>query len=281
MVRRLLISSAEDDMRKILLTGLLALAACNSNPPNENPDSPVDPADPTDPDDPPNPDESARDFDELAAIISAHLRAEFALQWTSAAIVKNETALPEGFFITGEDGADAIGQGTFGGLNIAFLLHCNDGTTAHTRVPCNELAHHGHIKLTISGAQTMGVIAMNDVQRVVNWEIRDVNLGKARFRGPDGMVLKTAVTTNGELADYTVMFDAIYEQVRFFTNDTYPTFGTIDFTVNTQRTRGADRRVFDTSAHLTYGASGVPTTLVFDGSVTYALDLKTGDVLRQ
>jgi hypothetical protein len=268
-------------MRKILLTGLLALAACNSSSPNENPDSPVDPADPTDPDDPPSPDESARDYDELATIISAHLRAEFALQWASAAIVKNELALPEGFFITGDDGNDAIGQGTYGGLNIAFLLHCNDGTAAHTRVPCNELAHHGHIKLTIDGAQTMGVISMNDVQRVVNWEVRDVNLGKARFRGLDGMVLKTAVTTNGELASYTVMFDAVYEQVRFFADDAFPTFGTIDFTVNTQRTRGTDNRVFDTSAHLTYGASGVPTTLVFDGSITYSLDLATGDVLRQ
>src|SRR5687767_9743264 len=151
-------------MRKILLTGLLALAACNNSTPNdENPDSPVDPAEPTDPDDPPNPDESARDYDELAAILSAHLRAEFALQWTAAAIIKSDAVQPEGFFITGDDGADAIGQGTFGGLNIAYAMHCNDGSTAHLRVPCNETAHHGHVKMTINGTQTMGVIAMNDV----------------------------------------------------------------------------------------------------------------------
>ena len=86
-------------MRKELLSCLaLAFAACNqASDPNDNPDSPVDPADPTDPDDPPNPQETARDNDELATILSAHLRAEFALQLVSAAIVRNEYALPEGF----------------------------------------------------------------------------------------------------------------------------------------------------------------------------------------
>ncbi|HTL34919.1 MAG TPA: hypothetical protein VL326_17440 [Kofleriaceae bacterium] len=270
-------------MRTILLTGLAlaTIAGCNNSAPNDNPDSPVDPVDPTDPDDPPNPQETARDNDELATIIAAHLRAEFALQLTAAAIVRNEYALPEGFVITGDDGADAIGNGTFGGLSINFALHCNDGTDQHNRVPCNEYAHHGHIKLTIAGSQTMGVIAMNDMNRVVNWEIRDVNLGKARFRGPDGLVLKSAVTTNGEQANYTVMFDAIYEQVRFLPAATIPTFGTIDFTVNTQRDRGADHRVFDTIAHLNYGASGAPTTLTFDSSINYNVDLKTGDVIKQ
>lgn len=270
-------------MRKELLSCLaLAFAACNqAADPNDNPDSPVDPADPTDPDDPPDPVETARDYDELATILSAHLRAEFAFQLTSAAIVKNEYALPEGFVVTGDDGSDTLGTGTYGSLSIQFALHCNDGSTAHLRVPCDANAHHGHLKLTIAGSQTMGVIAMNDLQRAVNWEIRDVNLGKARFRGPDGMVLKTQVITEGEPADYTVMFDAVYEQVRYLAADVFPTYGTIDFTVNAQRDRAGDHRVFDTQAHLTYGASGAPTTLVFDGNLSYVLDLSTGEVTKQ
>ncbi|HUS30087.1 MAG TPA: hypothetical protein VMZ53_16385 [Kofleriaceae bacterium] len=271
-------------MRKILLTGFaLALAACNDNarPEDELPDNPVDPVDPTDPEDPPNPQETARDYDELAAILSAHLRAEFSVQLTGAAIVRNEAVLPEGFAITGDDGVDALGTGTLNGLTINFGLHCNDGSAAHIRVPCDANAHHGHLKLNISGTQTMGTISMNDFQRAVNWEIRDVNLGKARFRGPDGTVLKSQVVTNSEPADYVVMFEALYEQVRFLPDTTIPTFGTIDFKVNTQRTRNGDRRVFDSQAHLTYGASGVPTTLTFDGGQSYALDLKTGEVIKQ
>jgi hypothetical protein len=259
---------------------LATIAACNNAAPN-NPDSPVDPVDPTDPEDPPNPEETARDYDELATILSAHLRAEFSLQLTAAAIVGNQYALPEGFVITGDDGTDSVGTGTFAGLSINFTLHCNDGTAQHNRVACDQYANHGHIKLTIAGSQTMGAISMNDMNRVVNWEVRDVNLGKARFRGPDGLILKSAVTTNGEQASYTVMFDATYEQVRFLPAATIPTYGTIDFTVNTQRDRGADHRVFDSTAHLNYGASGVPTTLTFDGNLTYNLDLKTGEVIKQ
>ena len=41
---------------------------------------------------------------------------------------------------------------------------------------------------------------MSEINRVVDWEIRDVMLDKARFRGPDGLSLKTSVTTNGEVA---------------------------------------------------------------------------------
>lgn len=264
-------------MRAFLLgAAVLALAACGSN--SDDPDDPVDPADPTDPDDPPTPDERARDNDELASILAAHVRGEFPMQLMAANISENR--YPEGFSMTGQTAADYQGVGTQGGLSYAFSYYCRDGSAAEINVPCDGNAHHSHIKLTVTGSQTMGAIAMNEINRVVEWEIRDLTLDKARFRGPDGLSLRTAVTTDGEPADYKVQFNAVYEQVRYLANYTFPTFGTIDFTVNTERTRRTDRRVFNTAAKLTYGSSGVPTTLVLDGATTYTINLTTGAVVK-
>jgi hypothetical protein len=268
-------------MRAFLLgAAVLALAACGStsdNDPND-PNDPVDPQDPTDPDDPPTPDESARDSDELASILAAHVRGEFPMQLIAAEISKNR--FPEGFSQTGTTAEGAYtGVGAQGGLSFAFDYRCNDGTTAHLIVPCDGTAHHSHIKFTVTGSQSMGEIAMNEINRVVDWEIRDLTLDKARFRGPDGLSLKTAVTTNGEAASYGVQFNATYEQVRYLVGYTFPTFGTIDFTVNTNRMRGDDKRVFNSTAKLTFGSSGVPTTLALDG-VNYTINLTSGAVVR-
>lgn len=270
-------------MRAFLLgAAVLALAACgsNSDDPNDpnDPNDPVDPQDPTDPNDPPTPDESARDSDELASIIAAHVRGEFPMQLIAAEISENR--FPEGFSQTGttaEGGYTAVGAQ--GGLSFAIDYHCNDGSTAHLVVPCDGAAHHSHVKITATGSQSMGEIAMNEINRVVDWEIRDITLDKARFRGPDGLSLKTSVSTNGEAASYTVQFNAVYEQVRYLAGYTFPTFGTIDFTINTDRLRGEDKRIFNSTAKLTYGSSGVPTTLAIDG-VTYTINLTSGAVVR-
>jgi hypothetical protein len=268
-------------MRAFLLGAtVLALAACGStsNDDDMTPEDPVDPQDPTDPEDPPTPDESARDSDELAAILAAHVRGEFPMQLAAAQI--SEMQFPEGFSLTGQTDLQYEGVGTQGGLSYAFTYFCNDGTTTHTVVPCDGSAHHSHIKFTVTGSQAMDTIAMDEINRVVDWEIRDLTLDKARFRGPDGMSLKTAVTTNGEPASYKVQFNAVYEQVRYLSGYAFPTFGTIDFTVNTERMRGADHRIFNSTAKLTFGASGVPTTLVIDGAITYTLNLTTGAVTK-
>jgi len=257
-------------MRTILLTGLtVVMVACGGSKGDDAPPT-------TDGEDPPTPEEVAQDYDELATILSAHVLAEFPLQLTVAHLVRNEAVPPDGFVETGDTGDDATGTGTFGGLAIDFLLHCNDASPEHLRVPCNELANHGHIKMTITGDQQALALSMSGIDRMVDWEVRDINLGKARFRGPDAMSLQTSVATNGEGADYSIRFDAVYEKVRFMPAATFPTFGTITYTVNTDRMRGTDHRVFDASALLTYGSSGVPTTLVFDGAVTYNVDIRTG-----
>ena len=269
-------------MRAFLLgVSVLALAACGSNSDDNdpmNPDDPVDPADPTDPNDPPTPEESARDMDELASILAAHVRGEFATQLAAAQISMGQ--YPEGFSLTNQTAEQYEGVGSKDGLSYSFVYHCNDGTTAHLIVPCDGAAHHSHFKLTLTGSQAMGAIAMNEINRVVDWEIRDLALGKARFRGPDGLSLKTSVETAGEVANYTVQFNATYEQVRYLSGYAFPTFGTIDFTVNTDRTRGSDHRVFNSTAKLTIGSQGVPTTLVIDGSTTYTINLTSGAVVK-
>ena len=213
--------------------------------------------------------------------MAAHVKAEFPIQLLVAGL--SENVWPEGFVMTGlsgDSGLEYNGTGAVGSLNFAFTFHCNDGTEAHTFVPCDGNAHHSHFRLTLAGSQSMGEIAMTEIDRVVDWEIRDLMLDKARFRGPDALSLNSSVTTEGELADYTVQLDAVYEQVRYMPAQVEPTFGTIDFTINTERMRGDDLRVFNSTARLTYGAAGSPTTLVFDGATTYDVDLATGAVLR-
>jgi hypothetical protein len=270
-------------MRAFLLgASLLALSACGSSNDGDNtpdPSDPVDPMDPTDPQDPPTPAEMARDNGELASILAAHVRAEFPMQLMAADI--SEGRVPAGFSI-GAQNADGsfTGSGSTGALTYAFTFHCNDGSTEHLVVPCDGNAHHSHIKFEVMGSQSMGSIAMNEINRVVDWEIRDLQVDKARFRGPDGLSLKTSVSTEGEAAQYGVQFTAAYEQVRYLAGYTFPTFGTIDFTINTERDRGADHRVFNSTGKLTFGGGGVPTTLVLDGNLTYTINLTTGDVVK-
>jgi len=269
-------------MRAFLLgASLLALSACGSNGDdndNPNPNDPVDPQDPTDPMDPPTPEESARDTDELATILAAHVRAEFPAQLMLADIT--EGRIPEGFSVAQAADGTYTGSGAVGGLTYDLTYHCNDGSAEHLVVGCDGNANHAHALVTTTGSQAMGDIAMNEINRVVDWEIRDLMLDKARFRGPDGLSLKTSVATAGESAAYGVQFTATYEQVRYLPSYLFPTFGTIDFVVNTDRTRGTDHRVFNSTAKLTFGSSGVPTTLVFDGSLTYTVNLTTGAVVK-
>jgi hypothetical protein len=264
-------------MKPLLLgAAVLAFAACGSDQPKD--EGPIDPVEPTDPKDPPTPEESARDYDELASVLAAHVRGEFALQLKAADI--SESRYPEGFSSTGSTPEETTGVGANGSMSYQFGFHCNDGTTAHLVVPCDGNAHHSHIRFTITGSQAVGAMSMDDITRVVDWEIRDITLDKARFRGPDQVSLATQVTTENETASYRVQFTAVYEQVRFLPSHTIPTAGTIDFTLNTERVRGADRRVFNTTAHLAYGASGAPTTLTIGGTNSYTINLTSGAVVK-
>lgn len=263
-------------MRALLVRSAAAavftLGACadNTTDPVVDEGDPSDPVEETDEEDPPTVEEASRDYDELAPIIAAHVRGEFALQLAAAAI--SETQFPEGFYPTG----DGAGAGAVGSMSYNFTYHCNDGTVAHTVVPCDGTAHHSHIKIEIAGSQSVGSMAMDGISRTVDWEIRDLTLDKARFRGPDDAALQTSITANGEVTTYSVRFGALYEQVRYLPAQSVPTFGTIDFNLNVERTRGADRRVFNTTAQLVYGAAGAPSTVTFDGTFVYSIDLSTG-----
>lgn len=271
-------------MRAFLLRSaaatVFALGACSdSSAPddddiNDDGDGPSDPVDPTDPDDPPTPEETTRDLDELAPILGAHVRGEFAIQLAAAAISENR--FPDGFINNG----DGTGSAVIGSMNYNFSFYCNDGSATHTQVACDGNAHHSHINFQIAGSQSVDAMAMDGISRTVDWEIRDLLVDKARFRGPDEAALTTSISTNGELATYSVKFAAVYEQVRYLPAQVVPTFGTIDFTLNVERQRGDDRRVFDTTAQLVYGASGAPTTITFASGEAYSVDLATGATAR-
>lgn len=262
-------------MRAFLLgAAALAFAACG----NSSDDGVLDPVDPTDPTDPPTPEESSRDYDELASILSAHVRGEFALQLKSADITENR--MPTGFMVTGTTDGLTTGTGVDGAMSYEFAFYCNDGSPEHTVVACDGNAHHSHIKYTATGALSVGDMQMDQITRVVDWEIRDITLDKARFRGPDQVQLKTSATTEGQVAQYSLNMSAIYEQVRFMPGQSMPTFGTIDFMINTERTRASDRRVFNAKATMTYGASGAPTTLVLDGTHNYTINLTSGAIVK-
>ena len=263
-------------MRVFLLgAALLAFSACGSN---SDPGPGPDPVDPTDEEDPPTPEESARDYDELASILGAHVRGEFEIQLAGAAITENR--VPEGFVVNSSSVELSTGSGSVGGMSYTFEFYCNDGSPEHTRVACDGNAHHSHILYTATGSQSVGAMAMNSVNRRVDWEIRDITVDKARFRGPSEVSLQTQVTTQGVAATYKVSADAIYEQVRFLPGQQVPTFGTIDFMINTERMRGTDRRVFNANAQLVYGASGAPTQLTIDGTYRYTIDLASGAVVK-
>lgn len=266
-------------MRAFLLgAALLAMSACAGNDDNKDPGLPPGP-DPTDPTDPPTPEETSRDYDELANVIGAHVRGEFAIMLAAAQI--SESQFPAGFTATGVNAEGrTTGEGVRDGMSFAFAFHCTDGSAAQTVVPCDGAAHHSHITLAMNGSLAVGSLAMDQVAREVDWEIRDLTLDKARFRGPDQASLSTSITTEGVAATYTVNFGATYEQVRFMPNAVIPTFGTIDFTLNAERVRAGDRRVFNATAQLVYGASGVPTTLTIDGVLNYSINLTTGAVAK-
>jgi hypothetical protein len=263
----------------------LAVAGCSNNdsstPDIADPDDQMDQGDePTDPVDPPTEEELARDNDELAQVLGAHVRGEFGIQLVAFEISKGR--FPEGFAQTGvSDTLEATGTGALGGMTYAFTYHCNADDTAHTVVACDGNAGHSHMLWTMSGSETVGAMAMNDMSRTVDWEIRDLMFDKARFRGPDNVAVSSSVTTNGEVSTYTLNMDAVYEKVRYLAGAVIPTFGTIDFNVNVERVRGDDRRVFETTAHLVYGASGVPTVLTIAGSLNYTIDLASGAVVKQ
>jgi hypothetical protein len=266
-------------MRAFLLgAALLAIGAgaCGGNDDNSDPNDPndpVDPTDPTDPNDPPTPEEIARDNQQLATVLAAHVFGEFSFQLTAANI--SEGRYPEGFMQTSSTLEETMGVGSAGGLSYAFTYHCNDGTTAHMFVPCDGNAHHAHFAVTMTGAQTVGAMAMGEIDRTVDWEIRDLMLDKARFRGPD----KMSLSTNVDGAEFKIQFNAVYEQVRFLPAYAFPTAGTIDFTVNAERTFEGDHRVFNSTAKITFAGGGVPTTLVVD-DITYDFDLKTGAIVK-
>ncbi len=272
-------------MRASLLgASILALAVGACAEPNPKPDDPADPTDdPADDDDttppdtddvdPPTADEIARDNDELAQVLAAHIRGEFALQIAAAEI--SEGRPPAGITLPG----DGTGYGALGSLNLSFTYHCNDGTTEHLVVPCDGNAHHAHIQLTVAGSNTVDTMAMDGIDRFVDWEIRDLLVDKARFRGPDDVAVHTSVIgADGVSSSYSLNFDATYEQVRYMPAAAFPTYGTIDFVLNVERDRGADHRVFNTTAQLVYGASGAPTVLTLEGGLAYSIKLDTGVV---
>src|SRR5688500_1538852 len=205
---------------------VLAFAACGS----DTPDDPNDPGDPNDPNDPnpdpdSNPDTTARDRDELASILGGHIRAEFGLQLALAELSRGRAA--PGFAITSSNVDETHGTGTIGSMSYTFRLICHGGTAPpYFNQFCDGTAHHSHMLVMASGSQAIGTMSMDGFNRTVDWEIRDITLEKAKFKGPDNVAVTTQLNANGESSVYKLTFDATYDQVRFNAMQQVPSFGT-------------------------------------------------------
>ena len=116
-------------------------------------------------------------------------------------------------------------------------------------------------------AATSAAVAQNAASVIAN---------ASRTMGVEGL---NSVTYYGSAANYNLgqNNNANYPWPRVNVNDYRRT---IDFTINAERNRGADRRVFVTTAQLVYGARGEPTVLTFDGTLRYSVDLATGAVVK-
>jgi hypothetical protein len=128
-----------------------------------------------------------------------------------------------------------------------------------------------------TGDMTTPAMTLAGFDRTAKWTVRDVSVNEPRVDGP-GKVMFTADLGTGS---YAVDLDDTFTRVRFTTTPTVPTSGTMDLTVNVQRSKrdGSPDRKFTTMAHIDFTTA--PASLVFDGVATYAFDMTTGAVTKK
>jgi hypothetical protein len=222
-----------------------------------------------------------QDYNDVAASIGANL-AVGDLPSLVDAINMAYGRMPAGYTITPKtDSAGTTYQlldGSRAGVTVQYKLYCRDNADLET--PCNGAENHAHVKPTYSGTVTAADASIDGIQRTAAWIVRDLGLPSARIGGSGTDALSSHLSTG----DYTLMITDTFKDALFDPNTpTVPTAGTLDLTLNVQRTRQgatpADRS-FAVIAHIVF--TGPDTaTLTLDSTQNYALTVSSGAVAMQ
>ena len=222
-----------------------------------------------------------QDYNDVAASIAADLSVGELPSMVDAINLAYGRTLP-GYTVTPK--TDSAGtqyellDGSRGGVTIEYKLYCRDNADATTT--CNGAENHAHVKPTYTGSVTAASASIDSIQRSAAWIVRDLGMPSARLGGTGTDNYASHLSTG----DYQIMaMDTLKNALFDPTTPTTPTAGTLDLTLEVQRTRNtaspADRS-FATSAHLVFTGSDA-ATLTLDGSQTYAITISTGAVTKQ
>ena len=190
--------------------------------------------------------------------------------------------MPQGYTITPK--TDSVRRsfelldGSRGGMTIEYKLYCRDNADLTTA--CNGVENHAHVKPIYAGSMTAATGSIDSIQRAASWIVRDLGLPSARVGGTGTDNFTSHLSTG----DYQIMAMDTLKNALFDPNTpTTPTAGTLDLTINIQRTRSgatpADRS-FGVAAHIAFiGADAA--TLTLDGLQNYAVNVSSGAVTKQ
>ena len=267
-------------MRKLLLA-MLALAACADSNHGGNPGSGSDPGgdgsggggDVSDAD-------KQQDYNDVAASIAANLSAGDLPSMVDA-VNMAYGRMPAGYTITQK--TDSLGTtfdlvaGARGGVTVQYKLYCRDGADAPTT--CNGAENHAHVKPVYAGSITGSAMTIDSIQRAAAWIVKDVTLPAARLGGSGTDAFSSHLATG----DYQLMaMDTLKNALFDPTAPSTPTAGTLDLTINIQRTRTTATppdRSFAVTAHVQFTGPDA-ATLTLDGAQNYMLTVSSGAVTQ-
>lgn len=222
-----------------------------------------------------------QDYNDVAASIAANLAAGDLPSMVDA-INMAYGRMPAGYSITQKTDTAGVTysvvDGARGGMTVEYKLYCRDNLDATT--VCNGLENHAHVKPVYSGSVSAATASLDSIQRSAAWIVRDIGLPSARLGGTGTDTLASHLSTG----DYQLMISDTLKNALFDPNaPVSPTAGTLDLTVNIERTRmgatPADRS-FAVIAHIDFTGSDAGT-LTLDGTQTYALAISAGTATKQ
>lgn len=212
-----------------------------------------------------------QDYDDVANMIAQTTQAgELAAMIDAVEIAYVQT--PAGFESTGTNQL----LGMHGDLQYSYSWYCRDAVDM-VDIVCDGTENHVHIQVDFTGELTTPTMTLAGFDRSAKWTVRDVSVNEPRVDGPGKVMFTTDLATGS----YDVNLDDTFTRVRFTTTPTVPTSGTMDLTVNVQRSQrdGSADRKFTTMAHIDFTTA--PASLVFDGAATYAFNMTTGAVTKK
>lgn len=225
--------------------------------------------------------DKAQDYNDVAASIGANLSTGDLPSMVDA-INMAYGRMPAGYTVTQK--TDSAGtayellDGSRAGVTVQYKLYCRDDADLETT--CNGAENHAHVKPTYTGTLTAADASLDSIQRTAAWIVRDLGMPSARLGGSGTDAFASHLSTG----DYTLMITDTLKDTLFDPNaPSVPTAGTLDLTINVQRTRQgatpADRS-FAVTAHIAF--TGPDTaTLTLDSTENYALTVSSGAVIKQ